>query len=113
MEAMNQLPSLSSKAQKEEYWKSHFKEQEKSGQTRKRYCEVQGISCIQFGYWLRRISLKENSTVNSPISLVAVKLRAQNELPQSISAATLILKNGCFLKIHTMEALSFLLERMS
>jgi len=112
MEATNQsVPS--NKAPKEQFWKNHFEAQEKSGQTRKKYCEARGLSCVQFGYWLRKISAQTNSTDTSPASLVAVKLKAQNESPQSMTAATLILKNGCFLKIHTIEALSFLLERMS
>ena len=112
MEA-SQLTSLLSKAQKAEFWKGHFEAQQKSGQTRKKYCEDQGLSCVQFGYWLRKISAQANSMITSPTSLVAVKLKAPNELQQSMAEATLVLKNGCFLKIHTMEALSFLLERIN
>jgi len=113
MVAVNPLASLSNIAQKEAFWKSHFEAQEKSGQTRNKYCEAQGISCTQFGYWLRKISRKDTPDVNDPISLVAVKLKTQNDSLQLITAATLNLKNNYFLKIHTMEALSFILERMS
>ncbi len=101
------------KIPKEEFWKNHFKEQEKSGKTRKKYCEDQGISCVQFGYWLRKISCKENSTENSLAPLVGVKLKPQNEQIASATIGTLILKNGCLLKIHTMEALSYILERIN
>lgn len=101
------------KIKKEEFWRNHFENQEKSGQTRKKYCEDQGISCIQFGYWLRKISYKESPTENSLTSLVAVRLKSHDESITSTALGTLCLKNGCLLKMHTIEALSYVLERMS
>ena len=90
----------------ESFWKHHLELQKASGLTRAEYCRNHEINYARFGYWLSKWSCETNS-------LVAVKLKFPEESSTATVHCTLNFSQGCFLKIHTIEALSYILERMN
>lgn len=90
----------------ESFWKHHLELQKASGLTRAEYCRNHEINYARFGYWLSKWSCETSS-------LVAVKLKLPEESPGTLVHCTLNFSKGYFLKIHTIEALSYILERMN
>lgn len=117
METVEKSEIQSHEIMNEEFCKKHLSLQRESSLSRKKYCKGNNINYTQFSYWLRKFSLIDNPTIpdERPSPLMAIKLKAGSEsLPRPAEAiCTLGFKNGCLLKIHTMEALSVILERMS
>jgi hypothetical protein len=100
------------KSMNKESCKKHLDLQNTSGFSMKRYCRENNINYSQFLYWARKFSFKEAPATNNLNPLISVKLKNKN-VPSRLATCTLIFKNGCLLKIDTLEALTHILERMS
>ena len=113
MEAIEKSEMTSQETMNAEFCQKHLALQKKSGLSIKKYCKITNIHYTRFLYWARKASFVGISASDSSIPLIAVKLKNKNEPPISAEVmCTLSLKNETLLKVHTLEALSFILERM-
>ncbi len=95
-----------------EFCQKHINLHEESGLSIKEYCKINSIHYARFLYKIRKVSFGGASASDTSMSLIAVKLKNKSEPHlSSETMCTLIFKNGILLKIHTMEALSYILER--
>ena len=113
METAEKSEINSQKIMNAEFCEKHLSLQEQMGLSRRQYCKVNHINYTQFLYWVKKFSLGGISEANGSIPLVAVKLKTKSEALSAETICTLDLKKGCLLKIHTLEVLSYILERLS
>jgi hypothetical protein len=113
METAGKSEINSEKIMNAEFCEKHLSLQEQLGLSRRQYCKVNNINYTQFLYWVKKFSLGSISEADGSIPLVAVKLKTKSEELSAETLCTLELKKSGFLKIHTLEALSYILERLS
>lgn len=96
----------------EEYWGQHRSGLLASSLSRRVYCKVHDINYYRFTYWLKKLSLREETAQSEKNSLLLpVHLTQIKPDALSTSLCTLNLKNGHHLVIHHERALSLLLEQ--
>ena len=97
-----------------EFCKKHLQSQRKSGLTRKKYCQINNISYVRFSYWARKISKNKTSSDSQESPLIAVKVKASTFASKETEViGSLNLSNGRLLKIHRLDVLAYIIERMS
>ncbi len=102
--------SVTSPIENEEFWRHHNQMQKTSGLTRADYCRKNGLNYDRFGYWVtKRLSKSTQGT-----KLVSVKVKPTNEPAIALQSTlcTLNLNGGHSLKIHDINALSIILDKM-
>lgn len=87
------------------FWKTHLESFKQSGLTRKEYCRQNNVNYDRFGYWLPKLAPRTTS-------LVAVQLKPETRSRTQPELCTLALKNGHELKIHDLQALSLIIEKV-
>lgn len=80
---------------KEDFWKRHFKEWEKSGKTKAAYCKEQGISYWSFGAWRTRLNKK-----SATAPFVQIALPEFFDSSAKPSALVLVTKNKYRIEIN-------------
>ncbi len=92
----------------EAFWQKHYEALNTSALSRTDYCRQYHINYDRFGYWISKWNRDKGD------QLVSVKLKSTIEPKnQGIPAlCTLDLKNGQSLKIHDMQILAFILEKL-
>ena len=96
--------------EKSNFWQNHFKQQKESGLSRVEYCKQHQLSYVRFGYWLGKLQEQPSSTL-LPIHLDITQSSPGIAVPHAV--CTLILKNGCELKIHDKSVLPILLTTLN
>jgi hypothetical protein len=86
---------------KEKFWDKHIALQNDSGLSQVAYCRNHNLNYDQFCYWKRR---------KAPYSSKLLPIKMNKEVIEQESLCTLILKNGCELKIHNQTILPFLIS---
>lgn len=90
----------------ESFWKHHAELHQASGLTRKKYCRLNNVNYVRFGYWLGKFSSQSSS-------LVAIKLKSEDVITRQPTLCTLTLGNGRALQIHDQQTLFAILEKWS
>jgi len=103
--APNVTPST---VEAEEFWQNHEKLQKGSELSRAAYCRQNGLNYFRFCHWIKKS--RQNYSVNK---LVSVKLKAATDRVAQKNLCTLELSSGRCLKIHDIQVLSIILERLS
>lgn len=98
----------------EDFCKKHLALQKGSGLSRKKYCKLNNINYPRFCYWVNKMTGNSNSDDPQKSSLIAVNFKKEAfPLEASESLCTLSLSHGRSLKIHNLNALAFVLERIN
>lgn len=100
--------AISPAAKNRTFWKDHSEQQKVSGLTRADYCRQNNLNYHRLGYWLKKKSHRKSQES----SLIAIKLKPNYELQAQITLCTLNLTSGCCLKIHDLQSLAIVLEKL-
>lgn len=99
----------------EDFWKQHMMMFSKSGLTKTAYCKANQVNYARFFYWIKKLSAHPKQITNSQNQdsiktnhLLSVQLKHDSKLHDGI-LCTLLLKNGCTLRIHDQQSLSQIL----
>jgi len=99
--------------ERESFWKHHIEAFQASKLKRSAYCRNNGVDVHQFCYWLKKHEKQMKHIKSAPTPLVPVKLKSPEEPRFPEALCTLTFRSGAQLKIHAVDALSVILERMS
>ena len=91
----------------EAFWKRHSELQKSSGLSRIEYCREHKLNYHRFGYWLKKFSHSE------PSSLITVKIKPEQPTERKVMLCILNLANNRTLCIYDKHALTLILEKLS
>lgn len=124
VEKINQKRSYISRYvdEDEDFWRKHFMSYSNSGMTKTAYCKANQINYDRFYYWIRKSSgtlknptasqhAKKQSSMTSD-RLLPIQL-THDRTPQDGVLSSVILKNGCTLRIHDQQSLMHILAAWS
>lgn len=87
---MLEKQDMSNRALRQE-WESILIEQSNSGQTKKAFCEGQGLNVATFYYWQRRLRTERE---DNPTGFHRVILQSDHELTVCLSNREVVLRSG-------------------
>ena len=105
MEVSATLAPIKNKA----FWKNHVELQKISDLSRADYCRQNNLSYHNFAYWLKKWPPYERQESSR---LIAIKIKSDPEIQTQETLCTLTLNNGRCLKIHDLQSLALILEKL-
>jgi hypothetical protein len=96
----------------EVFWKKHIETHLTSGLSKRSYCKENRINYARFFYWIKKFSQQPKSSTLTSNQLLPVQLIRTNPsavINKKEIQCTLVLKNGCELRINDHQSLSQIL----
>ncbi len=91
------------------FWKNHVELQKSNDLSRADYCRQNNLNYHSFGYWLKKWPPYERQESSR---LIAIKIKPDSEVQTQATLCTLTLNNGRCLKIHDLQSLALILEKL-
>ncbi|OGT50733.1 MAG: hypothetical protein A3F17_00895 [Gammaproteobacteria bacterium RIFCSPHIGHO2_12_FULL_41_15] len=101
-----------------DFWKKHMASYSNSGLTKTAYCKANQVNYARFFYWTRKLSGSSVKPTAMPSAKKQSSIKTNRLLPIQITheikphdsvLCTVILKNGCTLRIHNQQSLMHIL----